>query len=228
MISYPNWLFRYFPSRKRKGNAILAIVIILAIVASILGLSIAKATQVSMNSTTSNQITIQAQQYADSKANLLKSQNYKNIASKGKSSISGSKGFYDEVIVSAEVPYPNDTTVKQKQCTINVYKGNETIPRATIHLMRYSTATNELDIGEPEYLGAGPRTFVAKQAGFCTAGGSNKPQAMSVQVNGKTLGYVTNRDYGTGTISVCVPVPKGATVTLSGKVNWAYWSKLKA
>ena len=76
-----------------------------------------------------------------------------------------------------------------------------------------------MDIGQPEYLGSGPRTFVVKEAGFVTAGGSSKPQSLTVQVNGKTLGYVCPRGYGTGTISAYVPVPKGVTVSILGQVN---------
>lgn len=212
----------------RKGSAVFVVVIILALVSSMLSLGMAKASQLGMNSTSSNQISIQAQQFANSRADLLKSENYSSLKSKGKSKISNSNDFYDEVIVSGEITCPDASNVKQKECTVNVYKGSEAKPRSTIHLMRYSTVANELDIGEPEYLGAGPRTFVAKEAGFVSAGGSNKSNSMDIKVNGKTLGYVIHRGYGTGTISACVPVPKGATVSLAGQVYWAYWSKLKA
>ena len=45
---------------------------------------------------------------------------------------------------------------------------------------------------------------------------------------GVTLGYVVGRNYGTGAISACVPVPKGAKWHIYGDCHKAYWSKLKA
>lgn len=210
------------------GNAVLAIVIVLSIVASALCFSMAKATQVTMNGTSSNQIAMQAQQFANSKADLIRTQAYEKISSQAKTKISNSDDFYDQVDISEEVPCPTDSNISQRECTISVYKSNEKFPRATVHFMKYSTASSELDIGEAEYLGSGARSGVAQTAGFIMAGGSDRGTPLCVYVNNKLLGYVTNRDYGTGSISVCVPVPKGATWRITGVCYWAYWSKLKA
>lgn len=209
----------------RRGSALLAVVLILAMVSSVMSIGTAKITQAAINSTGSNKTTLQAQQYAASEAELLRSTNYSDLKAQNKQSISDS-GFQKEILLSDESDLSGG--IKKRDVTVNIYSDAESLPRSTVKLQRYSVEASDLDIGQPEYLGSGPRTFVAKEAGFVTAGGSSKSQSLTVQVNGKTLGYVCPRGYGTGTISACVPVPKGATVELSGQVNWAYWSKLKA
>lgn len=209
----------------RRGSALLAVVLILAVVSSVMSVSTAKISQAAINSTGSNKTTLQAQQYAASEAELMRSMPYSDLSSSVKAKIAGTV-FSKEVILGEESSY--SSSIKQRPVTVNIYSDAESLPRSTLTFQRYSIEAGDLDIGQPEYLGSGPRTFVAKEAGFVTAGGSSKPESLTVQVNGKTLGYVCPRGYGTGTISACVPVPKGATVSISGQVDWAYWSKLKA
>lgn len=209
----------------RRGSALLAVVLILAVVSSVMSVSTAKISQAAINSTGSNKTTLQAQQYAASEAELMRSMPYSDLSSSVKAKIAGTV-FSKEVILGEESSY--SSSIKQRPVTVNIYSDAESLPRSTLTFQRYSVDAGDLDIGQPEYLGSGPRTFVAKEAGFVTAGGSSKPESLTVQVNGKTLGYVCPRGYGTGTISACVPVPKGATVSISGQVDWAYWSKLKA
>lgn len=209
-------------SSKKQGSALLAVVLVLAVISSVMSVSTAKISQAAINSTGSNKTT---QQYAASEAELMRSMPYSDLSSSAKAKIAGTV-FSKEVILGEESSY--SSSIKQRPVTVNIYSDAESLPRSTVKLQRYSVEASDLDIGQPEYLGSGPRTFVAKEAGFVTAGGSSKPQSLTVQVNGKTLGYVCPRGYGTGTISACVPVPKGATVSISGQVDWAYWSKLKA
>lgn len=212
-------------SSKKQGSALLAVVLVLAVISSVMSVSTAKISQAAINSTGSNKTTLQAQQYAASEAELMRSMPYSDLSSSAKAKIAGTV-FSKEVILGEESSY--SSSIKQRPVTVNIYSDAESLPRSTLTFQRYSVDVGDLDIGQPEYLGSGPRTFVAKEAGFVTAGGSSKPQSLTVQVNGKTLGYVCPRGYGTGTISACVPVPKGATVSISGQVDWAYWSKLKA
>lgn len=212
-------------SSKKQGSALLAVVLVLAVISSVMSVSTAKISQAAINSTGSNKTTLQAQQYAASEAELMRSMPYSDLSSSAKARIAGTV-FSKEVILGEESSY--SSSIKQRPVTVNIYSDAESLPRSTLTFQRYSVEAGDLDIGQPEYLGSGPRTFVAKEAGFVTAGGSSKPQSLTVQVNGKTLGYVCPRGYGTGTISACVPVPKGATVSISGQVDWAYWSKLKA
>ena len=119
----------------KRGSALLAVVLILAVVSSVLSIGTAKITQAAINSTGSNKATLQAQQYAASEAKLLRSTNYSDLKAQNKQSISDS-GFQKEVILSDESDYSEQ--IKQKTATINVYKGSESLPRSTIKLTRYS------------------------------------------------------------------------------------------
>ena len=95
----------------------------------------AKITQAAINSTGSNKATLQAQQFAASEAELIKSISYADLTAQSRADISDS-GFQKEVILSDESDYSEQ--IKQKTATINVYKGNESFPRSTIKLTRYS------------------------------------------------------------------------------------------
>lgn len=130
----------------RKGSAVFIVVIILALVSSMLSLGMAKVSQAAMSSTNTNKTTSQAQQYAESKAGIIKSISYGNLASQSKSIISNSGDFYDEVVVGSESTYPSDGKIKQKECLIRVYKGSETVPRASLRLMRYSAESTSSSV----------------------------------------------------------------------------------
>ena len=95
----------------------------------------AKITQAAINSTGSNKATLQAQQFASSEADLIKSISYTDLTAQSRADISDS-GFQKEVILSDESDYSEQ--IKQKTATINVYKGSESFPRSTIKLTRYS------------------------------------------------------------------------------------------
>jgi len=109
--------------------------LVLAVVSSILSIGTTKITQAAINSTGSNKATLQAQQFAASEAELIKSISYADLTAQSRADISDS-GFQREVILSDESDYSEQ--IKQKTATINVYKGNESLPRSTIKLTRYS------------------------------------------------------------------------------------------
>ena len=121
--------------RKRKGSAILAVVVVCGIVCSLMTMSMAKATQSAGNSTLSNSKTLQAQSYAVGKIDLLRSTAYSDLKAEGKTAISGTD-FFQEVTLSSESNYTD--SIKQKTATVKVYKGQETIPRAELKLTRYT------------------------------------------------------------------------------------------
>lgn len=125
----------------RKGSALLAVVLILAVISSMLSVGTAKLTQAAINSTSTNKITLQAQQYAASKADIVKATKYDELAAQNKTVISNSDGFYDEVSISAESEYPGNSNISQRECIIRVYKDSEALPRSSLKLMRYSVST---------------------------------------------------------------------------------------
>ena len=63
---------------------------------------------------------------------------------------------------------------------------------------------------------------IAENSGILVAGGSNKPESLEIYVNGRLVGYVTRRGYGTGVISTAVPINKGDTYSIRGYVKFAY------
>ena len=119
----------------RRGSAFLAVVLVIAVVSSVMSIGTAKITQAAINSTGSNKNTLQAQQYAASEADLIKSISYTDLTAQSRADISDS-GFQKEVILSDESDYSEQ--IKQKTATINIYKGSESLPRSTIKLTRYS------------------------------------------------------------------------------------------
>lgn len=135
-----DFLFIVYPPReiqltKHKGSAALACVIVFALVSSMLGLSTAKVTQAAMNGTSSNQISAEAAQIAQSDAELLRSVSYQDVAPSSRKAVEGTP-FQHEMTVSSESDF--NSSVKQKTVTIKVFKGAETNPRSELRLTRYS------------------------------------------------------------------------------------------
>lgn len=124
----------------RKGSALLAVVLVLSVISSFMAVSVAKISQASQNSIGSSKVALQAQQYAASKAELVKGEKYSDLTAQTKSIISNSNTFYDEVIIGDETDYPNNDKIKQKDVTINVYSNSETLPRASLKFTRYSVS----------------------------------------------------------------------------------------
>ena len=108
---------------------------ILAVISSLIGLSSAKMTQAAMNGATSHSSTLQASAIAATDLDLLRSIEYKDLASSAKAAVPDSPYFH-EIIVSNESSYSD--TIKQKTVTVKVYKGSEAIPRTEVKLSRYS------------------------------------------------------------------------------------------
>lgn len=124
----------------RKGSALLAVVLVLSVISSFMAVSVAKISQASQNSIGSSKVALQAQQYAASKAELVKAEKYSDLTAQTKSIISNSNTFYDEVIIGDETDYPDNDKIKQKDVTINVYSNSETLPRASLKFTRYSVS----------------------------------------------------------------------------------------
>lgn len=128
---------RYNLKTKHKGSGVLVIVVVLTLVTSMLGFSTAKISQASMNSSSSNKITMQAQQYAETEAELVRSISYSDLKNSGKTDI-GKSGFKKEVTLGEESDYSGN--IKQRNVDIKIYHENEELPRADMVLTRYKVA----------------------------------------------------------------------------------------
>lgn len=125
--------------KKFQGSGLLASVIVAGMVTSLIAFSVMKVHSSSFNSMLSSKRTVQAKQYAISKMELLRAKGYSGLASQGKTKI-GTTSFYDQVILGAETNY--SSTVKQRTVTVNVYNGNESVPRSSIDSVMYSAASS--------------------------------------------------------------------------------------
>ena len=105
-----------------------------------MGLSSAKVSSATNSSLSSSKTSAQALQYAETQAGIVRNTAYDDLSSKAKTQIAGTH-FYEEVTVGAETAYKED--IKKKDCTVNVYSGSETIPRATLTITRLTKEENQ-------------------------------------------------------------------------------------
>lgn len=110
---------------------------IAAALISSVAFSLAKLHTATMKTLETSKINIEAQQYGLAKAELLRSISYDNVVSQDKSAVKNTNGFTDEVVVGAETDYSD--TVKQKICTVNVYKDDESLPRFSYKISKLNT-----------------------------------------------------------------------------------------
>ena len=131
--------YQAVPPRKyfrHNGSAILAVVIVLAIITSMMGLASAKVSQASLSSTSTNQIATSANSIANSDAELVRATAYNDLSAKTRQTVPDT-GFQHEVTLGNESDYSKG--IKQRTVTILVYKGNESTPRVSLPVTRYST-----------------------------------------------------------------------------------------
>lgn len=105
-----------------------------------MGLASAKVSSVTNSSLSSSKTSAQALQYAETQAGIVRNTAYDDLSSKAKTQIAGTH-YYEEVTVGAETAYKED--IKKKDCIVNVYSGNETIPRATLTITRLTKEENQ-------------------------------------------------------------------------------------
>lgn len=105
-----------------------------------MGLASAKVSSVTNSSLFSSKTSAQALQYAETQADIVRNTAYDDLSSKTKTQIAGTH-FFEEVTVGAETAYKED--IKKKDCTVNVYSGSETIPRATLTITRLTKEENQ-------------------------------------------------------------------------------------
>lgn len=90
-----------------------------------------------------NNTALQAYQFADAEAQLVRATDYASLAAKAKADIPNSNGFQSEVSLSAESNYSD--TVKQKTATVKIYKTGESTPRIVLDIKKYSQGTQKAE-----------------------------------------------------------------------------------
>ena len=119
-----NWSVNLFKilccPKKHSGAGILVVVAVLSTIVGFLSLGIVKLNQLSINSSEVSRVKLQAKQYAEAEANILKGTNYSDLVAKNKTVIANTNGFCSEIVLSAESNY--STNIKQRMATIRIYK----------------------------------------------------------------------------------------------------------
>lgn len=141
--STPPKICAIFLAHRYKGSAFLALVLVMAIVSSLFSLGSAKVTQAAMNGTSSNKTSLQAQQYAVSEAALLQAVPYSDLKASAKAEIPNSS-YFTETSLSSESNYTDAT--KKRTATIHIYFENETVPRASLAVDRYSVEPEKISV----------------------------------------------------------------------------------
>ena len=111
-------------------------VVVLAIMTSMMGLASAKMSQASLSSTSTNQIATKANSIANSDAELVRATAYNDLSSQTRQAVPDTE-FQHEVTLGHESDYSKG--IKQRTVTILVYEGNESTPRVSLPVTRYST-----------------------------------------------------------------------------------------
>ena len=133
-------------TQKHKGSIALFLVAILFVV-SVICTSLATIAQATFSSGSSSKITLQALQYADAKSEIIKATKYEELTAHERTIINNSI-YQDEVIIGPETSYPGNEEIKQKVCTVNVYRLDEEYPRYSLNVIRTSVSLdNSVPVG---------------------------------------------------------------------------------
>ena len=133
-------------TQKHKGSIAYWLVAAL-LVMSILSTSLATLAQATLSTGISSKIALQAQQYADACSEIIKATKYDELTAHERTIINNSI-YQDEVIIGPETSYPGNEDIKQKVCTVNVYRLDEEYPRYSLNVIRTSVSLdNSVPVG---------------------------------------------------------------------------------
>lgn len=196
-----------------------------AAVVGVTALSLAKVNSAAVSSMKANNIALQAYQYADAEAQLVRATAYNDLSAKSKADIQNSNGFQREITLSAESNYSD--TVKQKTATVKIYRSGESTPRIALEVKRLSKEVSASSVPSgtilPWYgaLGSIP-------TGYALCNGSNgTPDLRNRFLVGAGSSYSLGNTGGANTVTLNTnQIPSHAhtrgTMEISGRL-WAGW-----
>ena len=191
-----------------RGSSLIIVLLIVAFLLTALGVNAARLQQSILSATNSNVTALQAYQYAESKADIIRATKYNSLTAQAKTEIQDSN-YQDEVLLSEESSVDDH---KERTATINVYLKGDSWPRASLKLIR-STVEKSTGVPIGTILAWPSHTLPADGGiwllcnGQSTAGypqlsaivGSNVPDYRGVFLRG--YGSQTSTHYGTVTHS---------------------------
>ena len=185
------------PKHKYKGSGLLIMAIVSAAIVGLTAVSLAKVNHLAFNGLNSSQIALQALQYADAEASIIKATAYKDLKAHAKTTIQNSNGYESEVSLSNESDYSD--TIKQKTATIKIYRTGESQPRSTLNLLKLSVEKQEKeDISKAFLIGQnGNVTFTApftirKVSVFCTTNWKQNGDGSNSGTNNVNISSIGN------------------------------------
>ena len=128
------------------GYGLLIIAIVTAMMVALISLSVTRLNQSVFAGMNNSKIMLQAQQYAETEAQIIKATDYSNLIAHGKTQIQNSNGFYSEVILFTESNYSEN--IKQRNVLIQIYKDSEVLPRYSLNVLRINVK-NHISSGVP-------------------------------------------------------------------------------
>ena len=142
-LSTPWYLIRGL----KRGNALLIVSIITAVLVALVSVSVTKLNQTAYSGINNTKIVLQAQQYAESEAAIIKATDYSDITAHGKAVIKNSNGYLSEVVLSAESNYSE--SIKQRVVSVNIYREGESLPRFSLDVLKTSVGVKAEPSGVP-------------------------------------------------------------------------------
>lgn len=97
-------------------------------------MGVTKLNQAAFGGYNTSRVMLQAQQYAEAEAAVVKATAYSDLTARSKVEIQNSNGYFSQITLSAESDYADN--IKQKIATINIYKGSETLPRYSLKVLK--------------------------------------------------------------------------------------------
>lgn len=126
-----------------RGSSLIIVLLIVAFLLTALGVNAARLQQSILSATNSNVTALQAYQYAESKADIVRVTKYNSLLAQTKTDIQNSN-YQDEVLISEE---SNVNDHLERTVTVNVYLKGELMPRASVKLIRASLEASDIPDG---------------------------------------------------------------------------------
>jgi len=120
--------------KKRSGSGMLITAIALCVITAAIGLSSARLANLMFSTVHNTGINMQANEYAQDLAEKIRSTTYGSLESQIRTAI-GTTGYFDTITIGNEITIDN-SGVRQKAVTIDIYYGRETNPRASLSIKR--------------------------------------------------------------------------------------------
>ena len=157
--------------RTRRGAGLLIVAIFTAVIVGWTAVSIAKVNQAAFSGYDNGRIILQAQQYAEAEAAVVKATAYEDLVAHRRADIKNSDDYEAEVTLSAEFDYTD--SLKAKTATVNIYRHGESAPRFSLQSIKTSVETEQSSGVPIGTIIAWPSTIAPKEGGtwlLCNGG----------------------------------------------------------